>query len=501
MQNQKKKMVQKEARKKYSKKLTSQEEKKKWMGEKLRLQGSEKKESEEEETSNESIAKEMIQKGAETASFVVSKGSNRLTYSKKQHGRNQRKPEEGVDKNKQMQKVKIKKAYAKQKRHDRRFLPNIPQTKAEKMEEAVVKRIVDNPMPVFLFIIFGLAVMLIFSAASSCTVVSLGVEHVSIVTSYTAKDRHILQVDDEYKALEEELKEEIDSIEARYPGYDEYVYELAEIGHNPYHLAALLTVLFEDYQPQEVRQFLREILELQYEHTTEEIIEIRTRTEMESGYEMVEQEDGTFELEYYEREIEVEYEYRILKVTLENYSIDGVAEMIGLDAEEMQRYQLLWETKGNKPYLFANYDRPQEWEPEEEYRVPAEALTNEDFRRMISLAEQFLGYSYVWGGSTPETGFDCSGFVSYVINNCGNGWDVGRQNVRGLIAATTSVSRNEAAPGDLIFFKNTGGISGISHVGIYVGDGKMIHCGDPIRYVSIETNYWQEHLYGYGRMP
>ena len=501
MQNQNRKMIQKEARKNYSKKLISQKEKMQWFGEKLRVQGSESRDSETEET-NEEIAKEMVQKGAKTASFFVSTGNQiRRGKSNSEHVRNQRKSEEAVDKNKQIQKMRIKKSYAKQKRNDRSVFPNILQNKMEKVEEAVAKKVAQNPMPVFLLAIFFLAVMLIFSAASSCTVVSLGVEHVSIVTSYTAKDRHILQVDDEYKALEEELKEEIDSIEARYPGYDEYVYELAEIGHNPYHLAALLTVLFEDYQPQEVRQFLREILELQYELTTEEIIEIRTRTEIESGYEMVEQEDGTFELEYYEREIEVEYEYRILKVTLENYSIDGVAEMIGLDDEEMQRYQLLWETKGNKPYLFANYDRPQEWELEEEYRVPAEALTNEDFQRMISLAEQFLGYSYVWGGSTPETGFDCSGFVSYVINNCGNGWDVGRQNVRGLIAATTSISRNEAAPGDLIFFKNTGGISGISHVGIYVGDGKMIHCGDPIRYVSIETNYWQEHLYGYGRMP
>ena len=198
--------------------------------------------------------------------------------------------------------------------------------------------------------------------------------------------------------------------------------------------------------------------------------------------------------------VEVEYDYRILNVTLLNYSVDYVARHIGLTEEQLERYEILLETYGNKRYLFEDDPYAIPRQEYEDYEVPAEYLTDLEFGRMLHEAEKYLGMAYVWGGSSPSTGFDCSGFVSYVINHCGNGWNVGRQSANGLLHHCTRVSRTNVKPGDLVFFRGTYNTSGASHVGIYVGNGMMIHCGNPIQYASIESNYWQRHFYTFGRL-
>ncbi len=328
---------------------------------------------------------------------------------------------------------------------------------------------------------------------SSCTILAQGTAAVVLETSYTAEDEDILAVDADYTALEAELRERVSQTESLYPGYDEYRYQLDEIGHNPFELASLLTVLYEDYTEEEVLSLLPEILESQYILTIEEQTEIRTRTEEQT---VTDPETG----ETVTSEAEAEYTWRILTITLENRGLAQAAGEAGLTEEQMERYAVLMETLGNKSYLFADsiYAVPSEGSS---YQIPAEALTDEVFARMIQEAEKYLGYPYVWGGSSPSTGFDCSGYVSWVINHCGNGWSVGRLTANGLLGICTVVSPSEARPGDLVFFQGTYDASGASHVGIYVGDGMMIHCGNPVQYTSINTSYWQEHLLCFGRLP
>ena len=181
--------------------------------------------------------------------------------------------------------------------------------------------------------------------------------------------------------------------------------------------------------------------------------------------------------------------------------MDTVARNLGLTDSQTERYEILLQTRGNKPYLFGDdiYSNPDPGDYQD-YDIPSEALTNERFANMIREAEKYLGYPYVWGGSSPSTSFDCSGFVSWVINHCGNGWSIGRQTANGLLSHCTRISRDEAQPGDLIFFQGTYDTAGASHVGIYVGNGMMIHCGNPIQYSSIDTNYWRKHFYTFGRI-
>ena len=312
-----------------------------------------------------------------------------------------------------------------------------------------------------------------------------------IVTSFTAQDDDILTVNAQYTDKEAELQEKIEHIETDYPGYDEYNYSLNEISHNPFELAALLTVLYEDYTPAEVQAKLTEICEKQYKLDLVERVEIRTRTE--TRYDDVTGDPY---------EVEVEYEYKILDVTLTNYSVDYVARHIGLNSEQIERYEILLETYGNKPYLFEGDPYAIQTLEYEDYAIPGEYLTNAQFANMMREAEKYLGMSYVWGGSSPSSGFDCSGFVSYVINHCGNGWNYGRLTANGWKNATARVSQGDVAPGDLVFFKGTYNTSGASHVGIVVDPVNkiMIHCGNPIQYASYDTNYWRQHMYCYGRI-
>lgn len=348
----------------------------------------------------------------------------------------------------------------------------------------------------------GLLVLVIAGAVSSCSVLINGGGNVVLGTSYTAEDEDLKGVETDYTKLEDKLRKKIDRIETDHPGYDEYRYNLAEIGHNPYELASLLTVEFENYTRSQVQARLQSIFEAQYELKLEEKVEIRTRKETRVGY-RYNPITGTGHT--YTHQVTVQYEYKILNVTLLNRGVDYVARNSGLTDDQLQRYEVTLECRGNRDDLFAGIafatpDGAGSSGEYQDYDIPGEALTDEKFRKMITEAEKYLGYPYVWGGSSPSTSFDCSGFVSWVINHCGNGWNVGRQTANGLMGKCDIITKGEAKPGDLIFFQKTYNTSGASHVGIYVGNGMMIHCGNPISYASIETNYWRQHYYCMGRI-
>lgn len=348
----------------------------------------------------------------------------------------------------------------------------------------------------------GLLVLVIAGSVSSCSVLINGGGNVVLGTSYTAEDEDLKGVETDYTKLEDKIRKQIDRIETDHPGYDEYRYNLAEIGHNPYELASLLTVEFENYTRSQVQARLQSIFEAQYELKLEEKVEIRTRKETRVGY-RYNPITGTGHT--YTYQVTVQYEYKILNVTLLNRGVDYVARNSGLTDDQLQRYEVTLECRGNRDDLFAGIafatpDGAGSSGEYQDYDIPGEALTDEKFRKMITEAEKYLGYPYVWGGSSPSTSFDCSGFVSWVINHCGNGWNVGRQTANGLMGKCDIIPKSEAKPGDLIFFQKTYNTSGASHVGIYVGNGMMIHCGSPISYASIETSYWRQHYYCMGRI-
>ena len=380
---------------------------------------------------------------------------------------------------------------------------------AGKLAEGVIETVMSHP----LLCLLAVGILLLVVGLSSCTstigLMGGGISGTTLTTTFTAKDDDILAVDEAYTDLEAEIRQEINDIETDYPGYDEYNYSLNEISHNPFELAALLTVLYEDYTPGEVASMLQTIKSFQYELTTEEVVETRTRTVTKWHWvtryrtEIVDGVEVQVPYQSYESyQVEEEYEYYILNVTLVNHGVDYVVRnKINLTADQLQRYEILLETFGNKKYLFEDnpYAAPNPGDYQD-YDVPSEYLTDVEFGNMLHEAEKYLGYPYVWGGSNPSTSFDCSGFVSYVINNCGNGWNVGRQTANGLLNHCTRVSANNAKPGDLIFFQGTYNTSGASHVGIYVGDGMMLHCGNPIQYASINSSYWQSHFYTFGRL-
>ena len=371
---------------------------------------------------------------------------------------------------------------------------------AKNITEKVTEFCTTHSKAILLVLAGGLLFMIICSMFSSCTAMFQGGAQVVLGTSFTANDEDIIGADNDYKALEAALRNKINNIERTHSGYDEYRYDLDEINHNPYELAAYLTVKFEDYTRSEVQGTLQSLFDQQYELTLTEEVEIRTRTETRTGTTTwTDPETGEVYEEEYEYEVEVEYEYYILNVKLENIGLNRVIGSSGMSEDEMERYAVLLQTNGNRPDIFGDdiYAVTGEYT---DYDIPGEALTDTRFANMIREAEKYLGYPYVWGGSSPSTSFDCSGFVSYVINNCGNGWSVGRLTANGLMGVCDIIPRSSAKPGDLIFFQGTYDTSGASHVGIYVGDGMMIHCGNPISYASIESSYWQSHFYCFGRI-
>ena len=449
---------------------------------------------------------------------TASRDAKSTNYSKKlKQSKNQQKKSEDYDSHKkttakQEQKRNIKKNYAHKKRTKdaesvAKKISDGTKSVAGGAKDAavqVVKFIKDHPMGCLIALLIVLLLVVIISVASTVMLFFSGTVNSMVASSYTAQDNDILTVEANYVALEEALQEQINDIESDYPDYDEYRYNLAEIGHDEYELASYLTVLFEDYTPSEVSSTLQNIFDAQYELTITPITEIRTRTETRYRDETRYREEGGVLVPYtvtVSYEVEVEYEYHILQITLTNSGIGAVVAGAGLTEDQMERYQILLSTKGNKAYLFEDSIYANPSDDYLDYDVPGEYFTDIEFGNMIHEAEKYLGYPYVWGGSSPSTSFDCSGFVSYVINNCGNGWNVGRQTANGLKNLCTTISSSEAKPGDLVFFQGTYNTSGASHVGIYVGDGMMIHCGNPISYASIETSYWQEHFYCFGRLP
>lgn len=455
--------------------------------------------------------------------------------------------------------------------------------KTKKAVEAVIRR---NRSLLGAAAVVILLFVLAATSLSSCSAFLQGGTTTVVGTTYPSTDEDIYAVENAYKTLENALNAQINSMESRHPGYDEYRYQVDEISHNPYHLISYFTAKYGEFTYEQVKDEVEEIFRQQYgistESTRETVTETRTVRVGESlgqvvtsgycncsiccgvwsggptasgvyptanhtiavdaanpfvpmgtkiimnGVEYVVEDTGNFarygvQFDVYygdhasasahghqtweayiadsngSREVEVTstHEVNRLDVSLTNHNLDAVLRS-RMDENEEKRYDIYNTTLGNRDYLFDNV--PSYGGGGFGYDIPAEALSDRKFANMIREAEKYLGYPYVWGGSSPSTSFDCSGFVSWVINNCGNGWNVGRQTADGLRGCCSYVSPSEAKPGDLIFFQGTYNTPGASHVGIYVGNNMMIHCGNPIQYTSISSSYWQQHFMAFGRI-
>ena len=338
--------------------------------------------------------------------------------------------------------------------------------------------------------VFLLLLLLVMSAFSSCSILFSGTTQVSGQTIYTAEDRDIRGAETDYKKLEKELDKKIKRTPADHPGYDEYRYHLDAIEHDPWQLTSFLTTLYDDYTRSEVQTKLKETFAKQYKLTT--WVEVQTR------YRTVVMIDIFTGIPY---TVQVPYEYRIFHTKLVNKGLEVVIRE-ELDNDQWKRYEIFQDTLGGRPYLFKGGLPPGGSDgsgaPGSDYQVPAEALTDEEFAAIYKEAQKYVGTPYVWGGSTPETGFDCSGYVCWVYNQ--NGYDVGRTTANGLWQKSQHISEAEAKPGDLVFFEGTYDTVGKSHVGIYLGNGMMVSAGDPIKYANIHSSYWQKYLSGFGRL-
>ena len=338
--------------------------------------------------------------------------------------------------------------------------------------------------------VFLLLLLLVMSAFSSCSILFSGTTQVSGQTIYTAEDRDIRGAETDYKKLEKELDKKIKRTPADHPGYDEYRYHLDAIEHDPWQLTSFLTTLYDDYTRSEVQAKLKETFAKQYKLTT--WVEVQTR------YRTVVMIDIFTGIPY---TVQVPYEYRIFHTKLVNKGLEVVIRE-ELDNDQWKRYEIFQDTLGGRPYLFKGGLSPGGSDgsgaPGIDYQVPAEALTDEEFAAIYKEAQKYVGTPYVWGGSTPETGFDCSGYVCWVYNQ--NGYDVGRTTANGLWNKSQHISEAEAKPGDLVFFEGTYDTPGKSHVGIYLGNGMMVSAGDPIKYANIHSSYWQKYLSGFGRL-
>lgn len=375
---------------------------------------------------------------------------------------------------------------------------------AKKTAEAAEKTaafVARNWKPILIILGIAVVVMLIMNAVGSCSVMLQGGMNMIVGTSYTAEDEDILAAEAYYVGLESGLRQKISKIETTHPGYDEYRYNLAEIGHDPFELMSYLTALYEDFTIAEARPALDDLFDRQYTLTVTPTVETRYRTETRTDTwtetDPVTGETTTHTDTY---EVEVPYDYHILTVTLTNNALSRIA-AADLDTEKLELYAVYMETLGNKPYLFEGniYAHPG---PYTDYEIPPAALADANFAALIAEAEKYLGYPYVWGGSNPSESFDCSGFVCWVLDQSGV-YLIGRTNAQGIFNQTTPIAPSEAKPGDIIFFTGTYDSSGpVSHVGIYVGDNMMIHCASGgVQYARMDTKYWTQHFYAFGRLP
>ena len=388
-----------------------------------------------------------------------------------------------------LQKQKIKRQYAKQAREAARQTAKAAEGTASvtgKLTEKVSAYIKEHPGGLLLLLAAFLLLVVLQSCMSSLVTVGNGVAGAIGASTYAAEDADLLGAEAAYCALEDELQRYLDTY-TRTHDYDEYHFDLDTIEHDPYVLISMISALHEGaWTLDEVRGTLQDLFDRQYILTEDVVVEVRYRTVTRTDSE------GN------DYEVEVPYNYYICYVTLENFNLSHVPVYM-MSEEQLSMYALYMSTLGNRPDLFpsSGYIGKYITNRPPEHEVPESYLDDETFAAILKEAEKYLGFPYVWGGSSPSTSFDCSGFVSYVYNQCG--WSFGRLGAQGLynICSRTSSPR----PGDLVFFVGTYDTAGISHVGIYVGDGWMLHCGDPISYANLNSSYWQSHLYAYGRLP
>ena len=332
----------------------------------------------------------------------------------------------------------------------------------------------------------------LLNGLSSCSVIMDGVGSGIAASTYPSQDADMLSAEAQYCAMEAELQHYLDTYESTHD-YDEYHFDLDTIEHDPYVLISIITALHQgEWTLDEVQGTLQMLFDRQYILTEDVVVETHYRTETDTWTDA----DGNTHTDTYQ----VPYDYYICTVTLENFNLSHVPVYI-MSEEQLGMYATYMATLGNRPDLFpgSGYIGKYVEGSYTDYDIPPEALDDEVFAAIIKEAEKYLGYPYVWGGSSPSTSFDCSGFVSWVINH--SGWDVGRLGAQGLCNICTPVSSANVKPGDLVFFTGTYDTPGVSHVGIYVGNNMMIHCGDPISYANLNSNYWQSHFYRYGRLP
>ena len=332
----------------------------------------------------------------------------------------------------------------------------------------------------------------LLNGLSSCSVMMDGVGSGIAASTYPSQDADMLSAEAQYCAMEAELQHYLDTYESTHD-YDEYHFDLDTIEHDPYVLISIITALHQgEWTLDEVQGTLQMLFDRQYILTEDVVVETRYRTETDTWTDA----DGNTHTDTYQ----VPYDYYICTVTLENFNLSHVPVYI-MSEEQLGMYATYMATLGNRPDLFpgSGYIGKYVEGSYTDYDIPPEALDDEVFDAIIKEAEKYLGYPYVWGGSSPSTSFDCSGFVSWVINH--SGWDVGRLGAQGLCNICTPVSSANVKPGDLVFFTGTYDTPGVSHVGIYVGNNMMIHCGDPISYANLNSSYWQSHFYRYGRLP
>ena len=335
----------------------------------------------------------------------------------------------------------------------------------------------------------GLLLMLIMGGLQSCTAMFGSAGTGLAATSYLSEDSDMLGAEAAYAGMEADLQYELDHYETLHPGHDEYRFELDEIGHDPYVLTSILSALHNGvFTLEEIQGDLAMLFEQQYTLTERVEVEIRYRTVTHTD------SDGN------EYEEEVPYRYSICYVTLKNADLSHLPVYL-MSEKQLSLYAAYMQTLGNRQDLFPSGSYPNASTVKEPtyYEIPPEALKDEAFAAMIAEAEKYVGFPYVWGGSSPSTSFDCSGFISWVLNH--SGWSVGRQTAQGLYNLCTPVTAEQAKPGDLVFFVGTYDTPGVSHVGLYVGNSVMLHCGDPISYTNLNSSYWQIHLFCYGRLP
>ena len=428
----------------------------------------------------------------------------KLHYEKTQQEHPEMKKQRS-DMNKHYQKQNIKKEYAAARKSGSQSATAATKSTGKKTGEKAaekIKEFVAKNKSVFIWVGVGLMLLVMLTAGiSSCSAMLSSSGTSIIASSYLSEDDAMLGAEEQYLQMEAELQDKLDNFESYYPGYDEYNFDLDDIEHDPYVLVSILSALHEaEFTLNEIQGTLQMLFDKQYILTTEEIVEVRYRTETRVGsYTTTDPNTGATTVHYYTYQVQVPYNYYIINVTLENFNLSHVPVYI-MSQDQLAMYATYMSVVGNREDLFPNSEYVDKYitDPPDEYTVNSAYLTDETFATLIEEAEKYLNYPYVWGGSNPSTSFDCSGFVSYVLTNSGL-VNTGRLGAQGLYNVCTPVSRANAKPGDLIFFTGTYDTPGVSHVGIYVGDGVMLHCGDPIQYSSINTSYWQSHFYSFGR--